>query len=99
MLKLDTLCAHDLQQNLESNDDVRVDHCACLAALILGKASRVNDAHLLDDGRLSRLTSTCKGKLLVNAPDLFSTPISREKGILCILHQSDANCTYPEEVS
>lgn len=50
---LDILGAHNVQQNLERNDHIRIDHGACLVAFLLWKASAVDDPHLLDDGGLA----------------------------------------------
>lgn len=50
---LDILAVNDIQQDLERNDDVGVDDCASLAALIVRETLRVNDSHLFDNGRLA----------------------------------------------
>lgn len=50
MLKIYAFGVHDIQQNLEGNDNVRVDDRSRLVTLFLGETSAVNDSHLLDNG-------------------------------------------------
>lgn len=47
--EVDVLSVHDVQQNLESDDKVRVDDRPRLVTFFLGEAPAVNDSHLLDD--------------------------------------------------
>lgn len=58
MLKTDVLRIHDIQQDLEGDDQIGIDDCTCLAPFILGKATGMNDAHLLDNGRFPRFSRT-----------------------------------------
>lgn len=57
MLKTYVFGVHDIQQNLERNDEVGVDDGPRLVTFFIRKASAVNDSHLLDDGRLAGLSS------------------------------------------
>lgn len=58
MLKIYAFGVHNIQQNLEGNNNVRIDDGPCCIALFLGETSAVNNAHLLDDRRLARLSGT-----------------------------------------
>lgn len=64
-LKWYFLCFHDLQQNLEGNNKIGIDNRSSLATLILWKSTRVDNAHLLDDRRLARFSSTWIDRLAV----------------------------------
>lgn len=47
---VDLFGVHDIQQDLEGDDNVGVDDGAGLMALIFGEALGMDDSHLLDDG-------------------------------------------------
>jgi hypothetical protein len=74
-LELDILGVHDIQQNFERNDNIRVDHGACLTPFFLGEAPIVDDAHLLDDSGLAGLSSSCWGRLVLCRAHLPSRPM------------------------
>jgi predicted chitinase len=59
MLKIYAFGAHDIQQDLEGNDDVRVDDRSRLVTLFLWETSAMNNPHLLDNGGLARFSRTC----------------------------------------
>jgi hypothetical protein len=48
--KIDLLRGHDVQQDLECNDNVGIDDRASLPSLVFGETLRVDDAHLFDNG-------------------------------------------------
>lgn len=58
MLEADMLCVHNIQQNLEGDDQIGIDDGARLMPFIVRETTRVNDAHLLDDCGLSRFSRT-----------------------------------------
>lgn len=51
MLEINALRIHDIQQDLEGNNQIGIDDGPCLVPFILWKATGMDDAHLLDDGR------------------------------------------------
>lgn len=50
---------HDQKYRVERIDQIVEDDRAPLFALISGEATRVDDAHLLEDSGLAALSSTC----------------------------------------
>lgn len=58
ILEADMLCVHNIQQDLEGDDQIGIDDGACLMPFIIRETTRVNDAHLLDDCGLSRFSRT-----------------------------------------
>lgn len=59
MLEAYVLRFHDLDEQLEGDNHVGVDDRPSLPALVYRESAGVNDAHLLDDGRLAGLSSAC----------------------------------------
>lgn len=57
-VELDVFGIHDIQKDLKRDYNIGVDDGSRLVTLLLREASAVDDAHLLDNGRLSRLSST-----------------------------------------
>lgn len=56
VFEIEFLGIHDIQQDLEGNDQIRVNYSTGLVTLFLGKSPAVNDSHLLDNGGLAGLS-------------------------------------------
>lgn len=59
VLELGLLLLHGGEDGLEGRDQVVEDDGAPLLALQLVEAAGVDNSHLLEDGRLAALSSTC----------------------------------------
>ena len=67
VLVLDLEQVHGPDHGLHRHEDVLVDQLDVSPLLLVRKACSVDDLHLLDEGRLARLSSACRIKLTFKA--------------------------------
>jgi hypothetical protein len=76
ILEIGGMLVHCQDQGLEGVDQVVEDDDPPLLALIFREAAGVDDAHLLEHGRLSTFSSACKCPLVSSTHSRGSMPVA-----------------------